>query len=171
MPITLFTKLIGTRWFDHLMDEIDELEIDLVCSEGEDELDLSVPLTEGDPDLHRLKPGEMATTVKSFLVTCVSAHLLCSLHEADRPLVSQDPARPRPPPSSAPPRCPLATQDFDPPTSALQLARHQRRRRWEQDPPPSLAVEQRSTESPLVGGRRSAHARSHQVERLTCKLA
>lgn len=51
------------------MNEIDELEIDLVCGEGEVSPELSVPLTEQDPDI-KLKPGELVSTIKSFMVTC-----------------------------------------------------------------------------------------------------
>lgn len=68
IPITAFVKLIGTRWFDKLMNEIDELEIDLVCGEGDVSPDLSVPLTEQDVDV-RLKPSELASTMKSFVTT------------------------------------------------------------------------------------------------------
>lgn len=50
------------------MNEIDELEIDLVCGEGDVSPDLSVPLTEQDSDV-KLKPSELVSTMKSFVVT------------------------------------------------------------------------------------------------------
>jgi hypothetical protein len=37
IPITVFCKLIGTRWFDHLLDELDEAKIDLICGEKRDQ--------------------------------------------------------------------------------------------------------------------------------------
>lgn len=69
IPVTVFVKIVGTRWFDHLSNEIDEMEIDLVCDEGTQPKDLSVPLTDDDPDLHHLKPREVFSTVKSFAMT------------------------------------------------------------------------------------------------------
>ncbi|KAM0792556.1 hypothetical protein ACM66B_005221 [Microbotryomycetes sp. NB124-2] len=74
IPITVFIKVIGTRWFDKLMDELDEAEIDIVCGEDENmSKELSVPLTEMDEDMHRLAPREMASTVKDFTLTTLPA--------------------------------------------------------------------------------------------------
>ncbi|KAG0666664.1 hypothetical protein C6P46_004330 [Rhodotorula mucilaginosa] len=44
IPITVFCKLIGTRWFDHLLDELDEAKIDLICGENDPAVALSTPL-------------------------------------------------------------------------------------------------------------------------------
>ncbi|GAA5989147.1 hypothetical protein JCM10908_001183 [Rhodotorula pacifica] len=44
IPITVFCKLVGTRWFDHLMDELEEAKIDLVCGENDPAAALSTPL-------------------------------------------------------------------------------------------------------------------------------
>ncbi|KAK4053145.1 hypothetical protein OIV83_001880 [Microbotryomycetes sp. JL201] len=74
IPITVFIKVVGTRWFDKLMDELDEAEIDVVCGEEENmSKELSVPLTEADEDMHRLAPREMASTVKDFTLTTLPA--------------------------------------------------------------------------------------------------
>lgn len=70
-PINVIIKIIGTRWFDHLMDELDELEVDIVCDEAASTGDLSVPLTEEDKSMHHLTFREVAGTIRSFAMTCV----------------------------------------------------------------------------------------------------
>ena len=70
IPITAFIKLIGTRWFDALMDEIEEAEIDIVCGEGcETVQELSMPLTEEDIPIHHLSMREAVGTLRNFATT------------------------------------------------------------------------------------------------------
>lgn len=64
--LTAFLKLIGTRYFDKLMDEIDEAEIDIVCGGNSVIPDLSVPLTEKDVDMHHLPISEAFSTISTF---------------------------------------------------------------------------------------------------------
>ncbi|GAA5890334.1 hypothetical protein JCM6882_008798 [Rhodosporidiobolus microsporus] len=66
LPITVATKIIGTRWFDHLMDEVEEAQIDVICSEGDAAAELSVPLTAEDRNLHHLTFAEAVSTIKTF---------------------------------------------------------------------------------------------------------
>ncbi|KAK4058594.1 hypothetical protein OIO90_000038 [Microbotryomycetes sp. JL221] len=74
IPVTVFIKIVGTRWFDKLMDELDEAEIDIVCGEEENmSKELSVPLTATDDDMHRLAPREVASTLKNFTVSTLPA--------------------------------------------------------------------------------------------------
>uniref|UniRef100_A0A0K3CLP7 DUF221-domain-containing protein n=2 Tax=Rhodotorula toruloides TaxID=5286 RepID=A0A0K3CLP7_RHOTO len=45
IPITIAFKILGTRYFDHLLDELDEAKIDIICGNGEDpQAQLSAPL-------------------------------------------------------------------------------------------------------------------------------
>lgn len=48
------------------MEEIDEAEIDLVCGEGDEYPDLSVPLLEEDLDLRHLPLSEALETISTF---------------------------------------------------------------------------------------------------------
>ncbi|SCV71005.1 BQ2448_3767 [Microbotryum intermedium] len=74
LPITVIVKLIGTRWFDALLDEIDEAEIDIVCCEDTRIIeDLSVPLTDFDHNMHNLSLGEAFGTIKTFTTRTLPA--------------------------------------------------------------------------------------------------
>lgn len=75
IPLTVFVKIIGTRWFDKLMDEIDEVEADLVCGDVVGAEDLSVPLNEKDEDLHRLRWTQAIGTLGTFATVYVSFSL------------------------------------------------------------------------------------------------
>ncbi|GAA5842731.1 hypothetical protein JCM11251_002335 [Rhodosporidiobolus azoricus] len=72
LPITVAIKIIGTRWFDSLMDEIEEAQIDVICSEGDAAAELSVPLTDDDRDLH-LTFSEAVSTIKTFATVTLPA--------------------------------------------------------------------------------------------------
>jgi hypothetical protein len=63
IPITIAVKVIGTRWFDHLADEIEEAKVDIVCGEGNSDVELSVPLTLEDKNL---SIREAFGTVRTF---------------------------------------------------------------------------------------------------------
>ncbi|GAA6001064.1 hypothetical protein JCM10207_007396 [Rhodosporidiobolus poonsookiae] len=74
IPLTVAAKILGTRWFDHLMDEVEEAQIDVICGEGEKiEEELSVPLTEDDRPLHHLTVSEAFSTVKTFATVTLPA--------------------------------------------------------------------------------------------------
>ncbi|GAA5927178.1 hypothetical protein JCM10213_005601 [Rhodosporidiobolus nylandii] len=72
IPLTVAVKILGTRYFDHLMDEIEEAQIDIICGEGNAAADLSVPLDEEDRDLH-LSLAEAYSTVKTFATVTLPA--------------------------------------------------------------------------------------------------
>ncbi|SCZ98412.1 BZ3500_MvSof-1268-A1-R1_Chr7-1g09128 [Microbotryum saponariae] len=74
LPVTVIVKLIGTRWFDALLDEIDEAEIDIVCCDDAQIIeDLSVPLTDFDHNMHNLSLGEAYGTIKTFTTSTLPA--------------------------------------------------------------------------------------------------
>ncbi|KAK4703506.1 calcium permeable stress-gated cation channel, partial [Phenoliferia sp. Uapishka_3] len=77
IPITAFVKLIGTRWFDQMMDEIDEVEAELMCGHSEaidpSALSLSVPLTQIDEDLSNLTWHQRFSTIGSFATRTLPA--------------------------------------------------------------------------------------------------
>ncbi|GAA5865963.1 hypothetical protein JCM8547_002898 [Rhodosporidiobolus lusitaniae] len=72
IPLTVATKVIGARWFDHLAQEIEEAKIDIICNEGDADVDLSVPLTTEDRNLH-LTVAEAIDTVKTFATVTLPA--------------------------------------------------------------------------------------------------
>ncbi|GAA6026880.1 hypothetical protein JCM8097_005929 [Rhodosporidiobolus ruineniae] len=83
IPLTVLTKLIGTRWFDHLIDELEEAKINIICDAGDTSsfADLSVPLEEEDRDLHYLTLPELASTIKTFATVTLPA---LALHPAKK---------------------------------------------------------------------------------------
>ncbi|GJN88429.1 hypothetical protein Rhopal_001395-T1 [Rhodotorula paludigena] len=70
IPITVATKILGTRWFDHLLDEVEEARIDAICGEGDPLEELSVPLTKEDS---KLTFTEAFDTVKTFATVTLPA--------------------------------------------------------------------------------------------------
>lgn len=70
IPITVAVKIIGQRWFDHLADELEEARIDIVCGEGDADVDLSVPLTTED---RNLSISEVFGTVRTFATQTLPA--------------------------------------------------------------------------------------------------
>ncbi|GAA5970112.1 hypothetical protein JCM11641_000274 [Rhodosporidiobolus odoratus] len=80
IPLTVATKIIGSRWFDHLVDEIEEAQIDVICGEGDAAAELSVPLDDEDRDLH-LTFSEAVSTIKTFATVTLPA---LALHPAAR---------------------------------------------------------------------------------------
>ncbi|GAA6048909.1 hypothetical protein JCM3770_007114 [Rhodotorula araucariae] len=72
IPIAIAAKILGTRWFDHLMDEIEEAQIDAICGEGDPLAELSVPLTTEDR-ARRLSFSEALDTVKTFATVTLPA--------------------------------------------------------------------------------------------------
>ncbi|BGP22946.1 DUF221 domain contaning protein [Rhodotorula toruloides] len=69
IPITIAFKILGTRYFDHLLDELDEAKIDIICGDGEDpEAQLSAALPSEEEER---KGASVGGTLRSlaFLVT------------------------------------------------------------------------------------------------------
>ncbi|GAA5983145.1 hypothetical protein JCM5350_007895 [Sporobolomyces pararoseus] len=78
IPITVLLKLIGTRYFDHRMDEIDEAHAKAVCGVAEPNLGLSVPLKseeEANHGRHR-SAFEALSSVKTFATVTAPSLLL-----------------------------------------------------------------------------------------------
>ncbi|BGP38092.1 hypothetical protein JCM10450v2_002023 [Rhodotorula kratochvilovae] len=72
IPIAVAVKILGTRWFDHLMDEIEEAQIDAICGEGDPIAELSVPLTT-EERTSKLTFAEAVDTVKTFATVTLPA--------------------------------------------------------------------------------------------------
>ncbi|KAI5481744.1 DUF221 domain contaning protein [Pseudohyphozyma bogoriensis] len=72
IPITVFYKIIGTRYFRMLMAEIDEVEADLICGEVTHE-SMSRPLTETPSSIRNLTAKQSFDSVKSFMLNTLPA--------------------------------------------------------------------------------------------------
>ena len=84
IPIAVAVKILGTRWFDHLMDEVDEACIDAICGEGDPLAELSVPLADEDSSsVERSRKralSEAFSTVKTFATITLPS---LALHPSD----------------------------------------------------------------------------------------
>ncbi|GAA6006475.1 hypothetical protein JCM11491_004976 [Sporobolomyces phaffii] len=76
IPITVLLKLVGTRYFDHRMDEIDDAHAKAVCGVTEPELGLSVPLKTDDELDHHRNAFEAFASVKTFATVTAPSLLL-----------------------------------------------------------------------------------------------
>ncbi|KPV76012.1 uncharacterized protein RHOBADRAFT_53012 [Rhodotorula graminis WP1] len=84
IPIAVAVKILGTRWFDHLMDEVDEACIDAICGEGDPLAELSVPLADDGESAavrsRRAALSEAFSTVKTFAIVTLPS---LALHPSD----------------------------------------------------------------------------------------
>ncbi|GAA5822842.1 hypothetical protein JCM10212_001470 [Sporobolomyces blumeae] len=78
IPITVLIKLIGSRYFDHRMDELDVAHAKAVCGEAEAEMELSVPLQPAQDSSHirHRSVADAFTSVKTFATVTAPALLL-----------------------------------------------------------------------------------------------
>ncbi|KAM0746818.1 hypothetical protein T439DRAFT_329510 [Meredithblackwellia eburnea MCA 4105] len=77
LPVTVFIKIIGTRWFDLLMDELDEVEAELSCGHKDaidpNSLGLSVPMAHNPEFKSHLTWKQRLSSVKSFATRTLPA--------------------------------------------------------------------------------------------------